>query len=94
MFEEGKTARVARSLLSKVQAIYKKHPTMKHTVLLIENDVKVALNRIRDELKVLDSESANMVTVSIINDIHRMVEEILLEDVPEDETPKDETQEA
>lgn len=76
--EEGKTARVARSILNKVDDIYKKHPTMKHTILMFQKDIENIMNRMTDELKVLNEEEANMITISIINDIHRKVDEILL----------------
>ena len=90
MFEEGKTARVARSLMSKVNAIYKKHPTMRQTVLMIEHDIITAMERIKDELTVLNRDDANMVTVSIINDIHQKVDEIFLSDFSDDDDEEDE----
>ncbi len=80
MMEEGKTERVARSILGKVDKIYKKHPTMTNTIQMMQRDLETSMLRIKDELKALNKEESNMVTVSIINDIHRKVEEIFLAD--------------
>lgn len=80
MMEEGKTERVARSILSKVEKIYKKHPAMTNTIRMLQRDLENSMLRLKEELKGLDKEDANMVTVSIINDIHRKVDEIFLAD--------------
>ena len=66
------------SLFVKIAEIKRDHPEIAHRVDAIELEIRQSMEGIRDEVSGLEEKrSRDLLTVYIINDIHRALEEIL-----------------
>ena len=74
----GSVTNMTDSLFVKITEIKRDHPEIAHRVDTIELEIRQSMEGIRDEVSGLEEKrSRDLLTVYIINDIHRALEEIL-----------------
>jgi hypothetical protein len=70
---------LAVSLFDKVRAIKGKHPGVARQIDRLESEIRERLDAIRGQIAKLDRHDRELVTVLVINGLHRTADEVLIE---------------
>lgn len=71
--------RMAISIFDKVREIKQANPDISRRIDNIEIEIRERLEKIRDEIVKLDKQDRDLVTILVINGIHRSTEEVLVQ---------------
>lgn len=71
--------RMALSIFDKVREIKQANPDISRHIDNIEIEIRERLEKIRDEIAKLDKQDRDLVTILVINGIHRSTEEVLVQ---------------
>lgn len=70
--------RLALHMFGKVRQIKTSHPEISRTIDRMEREIRQRLEVIRDQIAMLDAHDRDLVTILVINGIHRTSDEVLL----------------
>lgn len=71
--------RMALSIFDKVREIKQANPDISRRIDSVEIEIRERLEVIRDEIAKLDKQDRDLVTILVINGIHRSTEEVLVQ---------------
>jgi hypothetical protein len=76
---EADISYLAVSLFDKVKTIKGRHPAIARQIDRLEREVRERLESIRQQIAKLDRQERELVTVLVINGLHRTADEVLIE---------------
>lgn len=76
---EADISYLAVSLFDKVKVIKSDHPGIARQIDRLEREVRERLESIREQIAKLDRRDRELVTVLVINGLHRTADEVLIE---------------
>lgn len=71
-------AMIATSLFEKVKAIKRTHPDQSRVIDRLEKEIRDRLIAIRQQIDSFDRKEKDLVTILVINGLHRTAEEVLI----------------
>ncbi|HEU4339740.1 MAG TPA: hypothetical protein VFS19_06700 [Planctomycetota bacterium] len=77
--KEADISHLAVSLFDKVRIIKGDHPGIARQIDRLEREVRERLESIRDQIAKLNRQDRELVTVLVINGLHRTADEVLIE---------------
>ena len=75
----GEIAKMALAIFDKVKDIKTDNPDVAKAIDDLEKEIKERLQGIRDQIERLDKTDRDLVTILVINGIHRSTDEILVD---------------
>ena len=77
--QEADISYLAVSLFDKVRTIKSNHPGVARQIDRLEREVRERLESIREQIVKLNRQERELVTVLVINGLHRTADEVLIE---------------
>ena len=73
---------MALSIFDKVREIKRGNPTIANKIDKQEREIRLLLEEIRKQIKKLDQHDRDLVTILVINGLHRTADEVLIDNKP------------
>jgi hypothetical protein len=77
--EGGDITKMAMAIFDKVRTIKTDHPEIAKTIDGLEKQIKDHMTEIRAQIDRLDEHDRDLVTILVINGLHRAADEILID---------------
>lgn len=77
--QSGQVSRIVLSIFDKVREIKSTHPHIAKTIDKNEKEIRRCLENIKHEITRLDKKDKDLVTILVINGLHRTADEVLID---------------